>query len=60
MPRPKSVNPTVAKEIYLDQRLVAKVDLALFSELEGRVPQGAWQRLLTQLLQQWLKETGNE
>jgi len=26
----------------------------LFSELEGRVPHGAWQKLLTQLLGEWL------
>jgi hypothetical protein len=34
------------------------VELALFSKVEGRVPTGAWQTLLTQLLSQWLEQRG--
>lgn len=54
MPRPKKAIPSVTKEISLPPDLVARVDLALYSELEDRVPHGAWQRLLTELLANWL------
>jgi hypothetical protein len=54
VPRPKKAIPSVTKEISLPPDLVARVDLALYSELEDRVPHGAWQRLLTELLANWL------
>ncbi len=60
MPRPKSAIPSVTKELSLPRELVAKVDLALYSELEGRVPHAAWQKLLIELLGNWLeKVNGN-
>lgn len=54
MPRPKKAVPSVTKELSLPRDIVARVDLELYSELEDRVPHGAWQRLLTQLLTEWL------
>lgn len=54
MPRPPKAIKSIAKEISLPPDIVARVDLQLYSELEGRVPHGAWQKLLTQLLTQWL------
>lgn len=54
MPRPKRAVPFVTKEIALPPDLVARVDLELYSALEDRVPQGAWQKLLTELLSSWL------
>lgn len=54
MPRPKRAIPFVTKEISLPPELVARVDLELYSKLEDRVPQGAWQSLLVKLLNQWL------
>lgn len=56
MPRPKSAIPKVTKELSLPRDLVAKVDLALYSELEERVPHAAWQQLLVQLLNDWLEK----
>jgi hypothetical protein len=45
----------VKKNLALPEDLVAKVDLELFSPLEGRVPTGAWQDLTVQLLEDWLR-----
>jgi hypothetical protein len=52
--KPANVIPPVEKKLSLPSNLVADVELQLFSELEGRVPHGAWSRLITGLLQQWL------
>ena len=51
--RPKQLSRS-PKELSLPPDIVARVDLALYSELEGRVPHGAWQKLLTHLLGEWL------
>jgi hypothetical protein len=37
---------------------MAKVNIQLFSEVEGRVPQGAYQTLVTQLFIDWLSTQG--
>lgn len=52
MPRPASINKPIEKKLSLDAELVAKVELALFSDLEGRVPYGAWSGLIEQLLRE--------
>lgn len=39
----KNIIPTVKKLLTLPEDVVAKVDLFLFSDLEQRVPQGAYQ-----------------
>ena len=52
MPRPKSTNPKITKHIPIDPDLCAKAELTLFSDLEGRVPYGAWSALIEQLLRQ--------
>lgn len=57
MPKPKNVIPPVEKTLSLPGNVVAEVELRLFSELEGRVPHGAWARLITGLLQDWLNRT---
>ena len=50
MPRPRKAIPSVEKNVCLPRDIVAKVDLMLFSELEGRVPFGAWQKYLESLI----------
>ena len=55
MPRPRKTDRPVEKTICLPQSVVARVDLELYSELEGKVPFGAWQRLVEGLLQDWVK-----
>lgn len=52
MARPASINKPIEKKLSLDAELVAKVELALFSDLEGRVPYGAWSGLIEQLLRE--------
>lgn len=50
MARPKAVEPTERVYFHMPQSLYAKVKLALFSELESRVPYGAWAELICPLL----------
>lgn len=56
MARPKKTMQTVGKKVFLPLDLVTKVDLYLYSELESRVPLGAWQRYLTALILKDLQE----
>ena len=50
MARPKKAIRPIEKTICLPEDLVAAVDLKLFSELEGKVPYGAWQRYVVGLI----------
>ena len=50
MGRPKNTIPCIEKNISIPAPLAARVDLVLFSELEGRVPHGAWSRYVSQLI----------
>lgn len=52
MPRPRKAVRPVEKNISLPQDLVLQVDLTLYSELEGKVPFGAWQRYLERLIRE--------
>jgi hypothetical protein len=54
MPKPQKVDRPVEKHVNLPRSLTTKIDLLLFSELEGRVPFGAWSRLVEQLLKDYL------
>lgn len=58
MPRVKNVIRPVEKKISIREDIAAQVDLKLYSELESRVPHGAWSRLVTALLEEWLKKLG--
>lgn len=58
MTKPKKVIRPVQKNVALPEDLVAKVEIELFSTVEQRVPMGAWQALLTVLLQKWLQDRG--
>ena len=53
--RPNPV-PSVLLNVALPQTVHAQMTLHLFSELEGRVPQGAYQRFLTERIQEFFKE----
>lgn len=54
MPRPSLIDRPVEKTLSLPTSLVARIDLELFSEVEGRVPHGAWKTLIVQLLEKHL------
>lgn len=53
--------PSIIRSIYLNvaipEDLSAKLKLRLFSETEGRVPHGAYKRLMIELLRQYLENT---
>ena len=51
MPKPRRVDRPIEKSINLPVSLCTKIDLLLYSELEGRVPHGAWSKLVAQLLE---------
>lgn len=57
MPRPKKTDRPVEKHLPLPTSLVAEVELRLFSELEDKVPHGAWSKLVAQLLHEWVART---
>jgi hypothetical protein len=52
MPRRPAITKPIEKKLSLDAELVAKVELMLFSDLEGRVPYGAWAGFIEQLLRE--------
>jgi len=53
MPRkPDVVRPTLL-HVSLPEDVRARLDLALFSELEGRVPKGAYQRFFIERIQEF-------
>jgi hypothetical protein len=51
MARPRKTDRPIEKNISLPQSVVVRVELELFSELEGKVPFGAWQRYITRLVE---------
>ena len=55
MPRPKNTIPSVAVSIALPQDLAQKVEVLLFSELEGRVPHGKKSEFFTQLVREYFR-----
>ena len=52
MGRPRKAIRPVEKNISLPEDIVARVELELYSELEGKVPFGAWQRYLEGLIRE--------
>lgn len=60
MPRIKQIDRPVEKSISIPSSIHTRVELQLFSELEGRVPHGAWSRLTSQLMEEWLAKLPKE
>jgi hypothetical protein len=52
MPKHKNPFPPIEKKISLPPMLVGEVEAELFSDLEGKVPYGAWSKLVQGLLQE--------
>lgn len=50
MPRPKQTIRTVYFHVGLPEDLAAKIQLQLFSEVESKIPIGAYQRYFTELV----------
>ena len=55
MARPTSTIRTISKNIRLSEDVCAKMELALFSEAEGRIPVGAQAELIETLLRDHFK-----
>lgn len=60
MARPRKAIRPIEKNISLPEDIVARVDLELFSEVEGKVPFGAWQRYIEGLIRADLARRGKE
>ena len=56
MAKPKNLIPSVEKKISIEADLCARMELSLYSELEGRIPYGAQSQLINQLLRQHYRE----
>lgn len=56
MPKPRRTIRPIEKTISLPEDLVARVELELFSDLEQRVPFGAWSKLGQELFTRWVNE----
>lgn len=54
MARPRKIDRPVRKKLCFPESLVARVDLELYSDLEGQVPFGAWQKFLIELVEERL------
>ena len=54
MGHPINLLPCTPLNTSLPVDVRARLDLHLFSDVEGRVPKGAYQRLLTDLINQYL------
>ncbi|MEK6849358.1 MAG: hypothetical protein AABY01_02185 [Nanoarchaeota archaeon] len=53
MGRPALINPTVSIHMQIRSDLMTKVDLLLYSNVEGKVPYGAYQRFFTERLNEY-------
>jgi hypothetical protein len=58
MPRPRKIDRPQRFEVQLPQSIYAKLNVELYSEVEGRVPHGAFSELTTALVVDWLKSRG--
>jgi len=58
MARPRKTVRTVPKNICLPEDLVAKLELELYSEVEGKIPFGAQQEFFTKLLRDYFNQKG--
>ena len=51
--RRPNVEPSIATNLHLPETVRTRLDLLLFSDLEGRVPKGAYQRFFLERLQEF-------
>lgn len=55
MPRPRKTVRTVFKHIGIPEDLAAKMEIHLFSTVEGKIPLGAQQEFITGLLRDYFE-----
>jgi len=56
MGKPKKTVPVIFKKIGLPEDLVARIELELFSDLEGKIPFGAQQQFFENLVRKHYAE----
>jgi len=56
MARPKNTIRTKPQTINLPEDLIGRIELELFSEVEGRIPLGAKQEFFVTILRQHFKQ----
>ena len=54
MPRQKKIDRPVSLELSLPSSVKTRLEQALFSELEGKIPFGAFSKLGEKLFVEWL------
>ena len=55
MAKPARIDRPVEKSLSLPTSLVAKIELRLYSELEKRVPHGAFSKFVIQCVEEYLR-----
>jgi hypothetical protein len=58
MARPKKILRTIQKNIGIPEDLAARLELELYSEIEGKIPFGAQQEFFTKLLREYFEGRG--
>lgn len=56
MPRLKKIDKSIRLEVQIPTSIMSKVQLELYSDLEGKIPMGKMSELVSKLLTQWLRQ----
>ena len=56
MPRLKKIDKSIRLEVQIPTSVMSKVQLELYSDLEGKIPMGKMSELVSKLLTQWLRQ----
>lgn len=54
MPAPKSLYPSRPVTVFLDDALLTRIELHLYSEVERRIPKGAYKSFFDARMAEWL------
>lgn len=58
MPRKPFIDRPKRVEVQVPESILSKIQLELFSEIEGRVPHGKMSELVSALMKEWLQSRG--
>lgn len=58
MPRMKKIDRPRRLEVSIPESILSRIQIELFSELEGKVPFGALSELVAAQLAEWLRDRG--
>lgn len=57
MPKPPNIQRPTKLHLALPEDVRAKLDLFLYSQVEGRIPHGAYQKFLVERIQEYFSRT---